>query len=454
MSAWAAEIDHLCAQHDIMFIQSAGNLPVNGAVPTIGIKEHLQGGRVYPAFLLEGSSRIANPAQSLQAITVGSIAYDQAEEGEWRSFADGVDRPSAFSRSGFGIWNVIKPEVVEFGGDAVCTNAVPADVVVGSQVPGVCPELVRSTLTPGPAVARDEAGTSFAAPKVARVAAAIQAALPEESALLYRALLVQSARWPAWAEALLSQLRSLAVPEGAARKQELQDGVSQAIRHLGFGVPSEERACRNSDYRTTLISGEAREIKARECHIYQVPIPNELRGPALEADIRLDVTLSYVARPRRTRRNLRRYLSTWVDWASNRLGETSEQFRLRMVREDGLPAPGEAAGQAIPWTLQEKGSDGLIRNARRNSGTVQKDWTVVKASRLPEQFCIAVRGHEGWSHDPDATARYCLCVTLEAQGEEISVYEPMRVAVEELNAEVAGVEGELEQEVQGNDDDG
>ena len=49
---------------------------------------------------------------------------------------------------------------------------------------------------PGPAYNRDESGTSFAAPKVARIAAALNRILPDQSALLYRALIVQAARWP------------------------------------------------------------------------------------------------------------------------------------------------------------------------------------------------------------------------------------------------------------------
>ena len=59
------------------------------------------------------------------------------------------------------------------------------------------PELVRSTMHGGPAVDRDEVGTSYAAPKVTKIAARLQSVLPDESSLLYRALIVQSARWPA-----------------------------------------------------------------------------------------------------------------------------------------------------------------------------------------------------------------------------------------------------------------
>lgn len=167
----------------------------------------------------------------------------------------------------------------------------------------------------------------------------------------------------------------------------------------------------------------------------------ELRGPADDFDVRIDVTLSYTARPRRTRRNLRRYLSTWVDWKSSKLGESIDSFRIRSLREEGQDGTA-VDGSVLPWTLHEKADAGLIRSARRNSGTVQKDWAVVKSNALPESFCIAVVGHEGWNRDPDATAQYCLAVTLEIQGQEIVIYDPLRLAVEELQAEIGEVETE------------
>jgi hypothetical protein len=60
----------------------------------------------YPAYLGEGACRIANPAQSFQALTVGSVAYGLYEKDEWRSFASRAGEPSAFSRSGLGILSI------------------------------------------------------------------------------------------------------------------------------------------------------------------------------------------------------------------------------------------------------------------------------------------------------------------------------------------------------------
>jgi hypothetical protein len=152
--------------------------------------------------------------------------------------------------------------------------------------------------------------------------------------------------------------------------------------------------------------------------------------------------VSYVAQPRRTRRNLRRYLSTWVDWKSSKLGEGINDFRVRALKDEeneGEPLP----GAVLPWTLHEKSDAGFIRDTRRNSGTVQKDWAVVKSNTLPDHFCIAVVGHQGWSRDPDSSARYALVVTLEILGQEIVIYEPLRTALIELQTEI-----ELETEVE------
>ena len=183
MSAWAAEMDALCQAYDLLIVQSAGNLPISGNNPYLGVKDHLAAGRDYPQYLAQDATRIANPGQSLQALTVGSVAYGALESGAWRTFAAEPGQPSAFSRSGPGIWSVIKPEVVEYGGDDIRTGSTPPDVQAGGGIAGACPELVRSTMhPPGPAFDRDETGTSFAAPKVTRIAARLQQLLPDGTA--------------------------------------------------------------------------------------------------------------------------------------------------------------------------------------------------------------------------------------------------------------------------------
>jgi len=406
MSAWGAAIDYLCHKHDILFIQSVGNIPATQQPPSIGIKEHLADGRDYPDYLSEDISRVANPGQSLQALTVGSVAYRAFNGTEWNSIAQTPGAPSAFSRSGFGIWNTVKPDVVEFGGDYLRTHGNSPDISTNPIGEACYPPLVRSSYhSVGLATTRDEVGTSFAAPKVAHIAAWLQQILPNEPCLLYRALIVQSARWPEWAMSL------------SANEQV------DVLRRIGYGIPDVERATTNTDHRTTFITSGLTKIKTGEGHVYQVSIPASMRRQSDEYDILVEVTLSYSAEPRRTRRLAKRYLSNWVSWTSSKYGEDVDAFLDRALKEQENPVGDK--GTPFQWMFHENQKWGGVKGVKRNPGTVQKDWAIIKPHQLPEKFCIAVIGHKGWSHDPDTTANYTLAVSFEILGKEIPIYESL-----------------------------
>jgi len=119
MSSWAANIDNVVYEKDILFVQAAGNLWSDNCNSfRLGITQHMEQGRNYPDYLLENSSRIPNPAQSMQAITVGSICDCSYEDDDWATLS-GSGAVASYSCSGTGLWGAIKPEVVEYGGDIV-----------------------------------------------------------------------------------------------------------------------------------------------------------------------------------------------------------------------------------------------------------------------------------------------------------------------------------------------
>lgn len=414
MSAWAAAIDQLTWNKDILFIVAAGNLPLNHkeGFTRLSVRDHLLANRPYPDYLLEESCRVANPAQSFQALTVGSIALTSTNLSPWLSIAQ-KDKPSAFSCSGLGIWDTIKPEVVEYGGDFAQDGGVPPNITYPKDL---CPELVRSTLNGGPAIASDAVGTSFAAPKVSHIAACIAAELPNESCLLYRALIVQSARWPEWTG---------------------EDNVdkSHVLRQIGYGIPNIDRTLGNAPNRITLITRGEQHIKARQAHIYQVKLPEKLRSQGEELEILLEVTLSYKAQPRRTRRNRRKYLSTWLDWDCSKKGQDPQCFLEKVLKEYDAPEDSERGEKGFKWTLAKRSKDGIIKGVSRSAGTLQKDWTIVKSFELTEAFCIAVVGHEGWNNDPEATVPYSLVVSFEAVQTNIPIYAALVEAQVELEVE-------------------
>jgi hypothetical protein len=308
---------------------------------------------------------------------LGSVASNYYNNPPLTSLAQ-KDRASAFSCSGLGIWETIKPEIAEYGGDiATDNNNIPSLTTPNA----VCPELVRSTLDGGSPVASDSIGTSFAAPKVTHIAACLAAEFPDESCLLYRALIVQSARLPEWTK-------------------QSDVNLFHAIRQIGYGIPNLERAIRNSLSRITLITQGEKRIKARQAHVYQVQLPVELRSQGEDIEILVEITLSYKAQPRRTRRNRRRYLSTWLDWDCSKKGENPNAFLDRTLKEYDASEDAEKGEGIFTWILGKQKNHNTIKEISRSAGTIQKDWTIVKPYELRDAFCIAIVGHEGWNNDP------------------------------------------------------
>ena len=415
MTPWAAAIDKLAWERDVLFIVAAGNIEANASFVTRpSISAHIQAGRSYPDYLLSPSARVANPAQSFQALTVGSISHSSYQNPPLKSIAE-ADYPSSFSCSGLGIWDTIKPEVVEYGGDYVIDS--PTSPSFTKPEP-VCPELVRSTLYGGKAVSADAVGTSFATPKVTHIAATLAVAFPQESTLLYRALIVQSARLPHWTN-------------------ESVEKLYQGIRTMGYGIPNLERALGNSPNRVTLTTQGNECIRARQARVYQVEIPEVLLRQGEGFDILIEITLSYVAEPRRTRRHRRKYLSTWLDWTCSKKGEDPQKFLDRVLKEyNAVPEDADEGEGLFRWTLgkrqfrpngddqrKPKGIDGIVKEISRSMGTVQKDWAKVQSYDLREGFCIAVVGHGGWNKNPEATVPYSLVVSFEAVNSEILIYD-------------------------------
>ena len=416
MSVWAAEIDNLSWEYDVLVVQSSGNIPKSNQDPlSFGITNHLSSGKTYPEYLVENSCRIANPAQSMHALTVGSVAFSQYDDGNYRSLGD-LGEPSSFSRTGLGLWGAVKADVVEYGGDW-CLDLSGTNLLKIKDA--ASPLLVRSSYADtGPAAAKDMIGTSFSTPKVTHIAGLLQREFPDEPTTLYRALIANSARWPEWAEIAVNKLFPLQV--------------------LGYGIPSEERAVYSDSSRVVLVASPSEPISDKEGHLYRIPIPEALRNPAASFSVRIDVSLAYVTPTRRTRRHPRNYFGTWVDWNSSKTGETVESLQARSFRDhEGASNDGD---NVLPWKLRERSDWGEIIGAQRSYGSLQKDWAVLPAHQMPQDLCIVVAGHAGWDKNSDFGARYSLAISIEAQDVELDVYQL-------IESEIPAM-GEIESEIE------
>ncbi len=422
MSTWAATIDKLMWENNILFILSAGNLFKEfGLLKNPGIKRYLHNTtQQYPEFLLNNASRIANPAQSSFALTVDSVCLNNYEDLDKKSFGK-KDEPSSFSRTGLGIWGMIKPDVVEYGGDWIKEKVAKPNLRINDDV---CPELVR---TGGGGIGKDAIGTSFATPKVSSIAVTLQKSFPQLSTLMYRALIVQSARWPEFA---------------------FTDPQLKWIRHFGYGIPNVHRATENTLTRITFI--EEGKISPSNADIYTIKIPDEIRRQGDNYKILLEITLSYKANIRRTRQKTRSYLSTWLTWETSKLYDDNlAAFKDRIIKkletesdnyelEEPIQVNQEQAEKTtIKWAINTR-KDWSINDVRRQDSTLQKDWTIIDSFKLPKELCIAIVGHKGWEKDIKKEVPYAIAVSFEVLNSEINLYEKI------------SVENEIRQEVQVN----
>jgi hypothetical protein len=396
MSSWAATIDSLINHNKVIFLISAGNITKDD------IRHYLGSGLNYPDFLEEPFCRIANPAQSSFAITVGSVNHASFDDADCLSL--GIeDEVSPFSRIGTGIWGMIKPDVVEYGGGLTVSKT--GNIVSGKEA--ISPELIRSTLNGGSAVGNDIVGTSFATPKVSNIVAQLLKLYPDEDINLLRALVVQGARLP---------------------NNFFENPTSKSIRHFGYGIPSLERVTKNTNQRVTFYN--VGEIRAEEGHIYSLNIPEFLRSPVEEYDILIEVTLSYTTRVRRTRQKTKSYLSSWLDWTSSKVGESFEDFRdyvLKEIEEDDTTYDIDVRNGMSGWNWKIKSnSRGSVDGISRTNSTVQKDWTIIKSYELPNDISLAVRGHKGWDKE-NGEISYSLVVSIEVLNSNLEIYEAIRI---------------------------
>lgn len=187
----AALIDELAFTFPhVVFVVSAGNQsPLYKSIADV--MEN------YPRYLIgNGGFRLINPATSALAFTIGSIADKPRIEQE-RYGAEHIktaiaqtQQPSPFTRTGPGINGMIKPELVEYGGNLILSENYGRIVEdMGGKL-----ALLNNNVTDN--IIQFDVGTSFAAPKVAYLAGKIANYFPDKSANFIKNMLLVGADYP------------------------------------------------------------------------------------------------------------------------------------------------------------------------------------------------------------------------------------------------------------------
>lgn len=146
---------------------------------------------------MDDRDRIISPADSVRAITVGSVALYDSDDSIVKS-----NEPSPFSRRGPGANYIVKPDVVDFGGNLSRNYSI-----VGLGMKGLDPN--------GNVVEGN--GTSYSTPRIAQKFAAIYDEMVDKDILMAKAILIHSARM---------------------NSRGLLNDNPDNIKYYGFGMPS------------------------------------------------------------------------------------------------------------------------------------------------------------------------------------------------------------------------
>jgi hypothetical protein len=125
-----------------------------------------------------------------------------------------------------------------------------------------------------------------------------------------------------------------------------------------------------------------------------VKVPSEINRPGLDNEILIEVTLNFQTSVRRTRKHTKSYLSTWLTWEISTPDESNNEFCNRVIKSIENPQRNGGGRNGVQWTIFDRGNNGVVRNMKLQDSTTQKDWAVISSNQLPDEFSLAVVGHE------------------------------------------------------------
>ncbi len=377
LEPWAAVLDTLARELDVLIVVSAGNrMPIPDVPPGDARMR-------YPQYLFDQEARIIDPATAALVVTVGALSGPGAPVRGQRYQADPAyqritrpGQPSPFTRVGPGQQQSIKPDFCEFGGDFSYDGR--AHRVVESDQ-GV--SVVSLNYQPFDRLFSFGTGTSFAAPRVAHYAARLFDEIPEASPNLVRALLALSAEVPSAALEVV--------------------GARDILNVCGYGKPEFDRARASTLNRVVLHAVD--DLRLDSFHVFELPIPDELIRT--KGQRRISIALAFYPPVRHTR----------LDYLGARMS-----FRLvRGKSLDEVIAAYQAHGneEGEPPTLTgTRFQCALTPGARnRDTSTLQKgEFTFTRnPDEYGDTYYIVVRAERVWAPEDISHLEYAIAASIE-----------------------------------------
>ncbi|WP_458408148.1 S8 family peptidase [Anaerotignum sp.] len=224
MSDLGIFLDYIQDKYHVQIFVSIGNIndpPLRNWPPQDGLGEH---------------DRLISPADSVRAITVGSVALFESDDSIVKS-----NEPSPFSRRGPGANYIVKPDIVDYGGNLSATYSIDGLGIKGLDPSG---NIIEGN------------GTSYSTPRALQKFASIYEEMVESDILLAKAMLIHSARM---------------------NSRELLDENPDYIKYYGFGIPSPnvQEILQCSEDEVTLVFKQ-KISPGSHLEMYDFPYPKSL----------------------------------------------------------------------------------------------------------------------------------------------------------------------------------
>ena len=363
----------------------------------------------YPKYLFKKSDfNLLNPATSALAITVGSISppirvqQNHYGEEQIKTSISEENQPSPFTRTGPGINNMVKPELVEYGGNLILYNNLDGKIIEDS---GGKIVILNNQTTAD--LLRFSCGTSFSAPKIAHIAGEIANKYPQRTANFIINMLLSGADFPF-------------KPKDDFYDSKNGKAIDDHLNVCGYGLPTFERAINSFDNRVVLF--DEGKLQLDRVKVYSLQLPNVFFNEV--GYKRIIINLSFTPETRSSRGDS--YLGNRMEFHLFHSVNPQE-----LVNKYGIVSA-ESEGEELSDELKNFEIKLLPGVTKRNAGCHQKAWKEFK--REPKNcptspVSLVLINYNKWINDENIQTDFCLSVILEHE-KEIDLYNQIRTNIQ------------------------
>lgn len=401
----AALIDELAYTFPhVVFIVSSGNQHPKNIYDSIPkIIEN------YPVYLTEnGDFKIINPATSALSLTIGSIASsarigdERYGEEEIKTSIASENQPSPFTLTGPGINGMIKPELVEFGGNLILSEEY------GRIIEDIGGKIMILNNKPADDIIKYDYGTSYAAPKVAYLAGKIANNYPQKSANFIKNMLLLGSDYP------------FLPSKSFYNTADLKKGESKHLDVCGYGLSNFDKAI--NSYNNRVVLWDENDLGLNKIRVYSLQLPDIFFNE--QGKKKIIVTLTFNPETRLTR-------------GDSYLGNRMEVHLFHSVNPEVLiekygAISEETEQSGVPEDLKKFEIDFFPGSNKRKAGCHQKAWKIYKRepkNRPSTPVSLVLLNFNKWINDDTRMQNYCISVTFEHE-KEIKLYNEIRASIQ------------------------